>query len=119
VVNFLDKDTPELKPEDVIKGALAYYLERFYDSPITEHQEKLDLLQLMNGSEPIKNRIGELIEKKSSSATTMAEELNISKGTISGIINNKHQPSLDIFIRIYIWLGCPPIDEILYREKSS
>ncbi len=116
VVNFLTKNTPEATPEDMIKAALAYYIKRFYETPLCEHQNPDDYIDLAKAEYPLKTRIAELIAKKSITATQFGEKLGLSKGTISGIVNGKHLPTLDVFIRIYIALGCPPINEILYRD---
>lgn len=64
----------------------------------------------------LKNRFKEIAEKKRLRGKDLAELTNIHQGNISIIFTNRSQPSLDYFLRIWIALGCPPLNECLYRE---
>lgn len=67
----------------------------------------------------LKNRFKEFMEKKHLKAKDLSELTNISPSNISTILANKNQPSLDYFLRIWITLGCPPLNECLYREDGE
>lgn len=64
----------------------------------------------------LKNRFKEIAEKKRIRGKDLSELTNIHQGNISIIFQNRSQPSLDYFLRIWIALGCPPLNECLYRE---
>lgn len=113
--NYLCQDGEKLTPEDIIKGSLAYYLDRFYENTVSSAAEMEKVIPL-SSNYPLKNKIGEILDTRPISKLDIAAQLKISKGTLSGIINNRHQPSLDIFVRLWVMLGCPPLHEILYRE---
>jgi DNA-binding XRE family transcriptional regulator len=46
----------------------------------------------------------------------LAEELNVSKATISNILNNKQQPSIETTYKIAILLNLE-IDDIFFYKK--
>lgn len=64
----------------------------------------------------LKNKFKEIAEQKRLRGKDLAELTNIHAGNISIILSNRSQPSLDYFLRIWIALGCPPLNECLYRE---
>lgn len=64
----------------------------------------------------LKNRFKEIAENKRIRGKDLSELTNIHQGNISIIFQNRSQPSLDYFLRIWIALGCPPLNECLYRE---
>lgn len=47
----------------------------------------------------------------------LIEMTGINKSSVSQILSNKIQPSLETFLRIWIALGCPKLDEILCRKE--
>jgi transcriptional regulator with XRE-family HTH domain len=49
----------------------------------------------------------------------LAEKTNIDPANVSIILNNRSQPSLDYFLRLWIALGCPPINECLSRTDDE
>jgi transcriptional regulator with XRE-family HTH domain len=56
------------------------------------------------------------MESKGLRGKDLSELTNIHAGNISIILSNRSQPSLDYFLRIWIALGCPPLNQCLYRE---
>lgn len=66
----------------------------------------------------LKNRLKEYVKKRGMLQKDLAAKTGIDEGNISTMLNNKFQPSLDYFLRVWIALGCPPLNEILYREKD-
>lgn len=66
----------------------------------------------------LKNRLKEYVKKRGMLQKDLAAKTGIDEGNISTMLNNKYQPSLDYFLRVWIALGCPPLNEILYREKD-
>jgi hypothetical protein len=47
----------------------------------------------------------------------ISEITQIEQANISYIFSNKNQPSLDYFLRLWVFFGCPPLNEVLYREE--
>lgn len=66
----------------------------------------------------LKNRLKEYVKKRGMRQKDLGLQTNIDESNISLILNNKVQPSLDYFLRIWIALNCPPLNEILYREEE-
>jgi DNA-binding Xre family transcriptional regulator len=99
--------------EEFIIGCTCFYLRQLRTID--------DLADIRNLGKPfqLKNRIGELLEKKGWSQKDLVEKTGINAGNINNILKNKNQPSLDYFFRIWIALNCPPLSEILYREEEK
>jgi DNA-binding XRE family transcriptional regulator len=118
VINYLNRNIEkEITPERFLKGSLAYYLDRFYGIANQDYNNS-DLINLGNPFTPLRIEIEKYVINLGLPLTTIAKQLNISKATLKSIMENKHQPSLDIFIRLWVLIGCPPLHEILYREKE-
>ncbi|WCK52813.1 helix-turn-helix transcriptional regulator [Aneurinibacillus sp. Ricciae_BoGa-3] len=114
-----DKYPEPMTVEENIAGAVAYYLMMYF--PHVSGETTKDVMKLfpLGTDAPLKNRIKEELEKRKVSQNAVARELNISKSTLSAILNNRNQPSLDVFLRIWTMLGCPSLDSILYRESPT
>lgn len=67
----------------------------------------------------LRNRFKEIAEKKHLKGKDLSELTNIRPSNISYILANRNQPSLDYFLRIWIALGCPPLNECLYRDTNE
>lgn len=67
----------------------------------------------------LQNNFKNILHEKRMRAKDLAELTNIHPGNISIILNNRNQPSLDYFLRIWIALGCPPLNECLYRVQDE
>lgn len=109
---YTKQDLP-MSPEDVIKAALDEYI------------KKVDLIyrNVINASlynlkvdAPIKNNIKKLMIEADLNQKEFSELCSIYAGTISHILSNRNQPSMDYFLRIWAVLGCPPIEHCFYRE---
>jgi hypothetical protein len=119
VLNYLNENVErEVTLEEIVKTSLHYYLCRFYDNLINEHKNE-KVIALGNPDLPLRFNLEPFIEEKNMQYTHIAKQLGVSLGTLKGIINNKHMPSVDIFIRLWVLIGCPPLHEILYREKEN
>lgn len=99
--------------EDFIVGCVCHYLRAL--------KYQIDLSGLNDLGKPyrLKNNIKELMDKRGIIPADLSKETGISPSNISLILNNKNQPSLDYFFRIWIALKCPPLDKILYREVEE
>lgn len=119
VLNYLNKNhRNEISIEELIEASLFNYLERFYDHLVSEHKYE-ELVSLGNPNYHLRFNLERYIEDKGLPLTHMAKQLKISLGALKGIIDNKHMPSVDIFIRLWVLIGCPPLQEILYRETKN
>lgn len=66
----------------------------------------------------VKNNLKEILIKKGLSQVELANAVEITRATISNIINNKFQTSMEMGFRIAEYLDVP-ITEIFYYEKSD
>ena len=100
--------------EHLIVGALANEIER-----INKFNDLISHTGLSDLGKPykLKNTFKNLLKQRDIKQIDLATDTGIDKGNLSLILNNKTQPSLDYFLRIWITLGCPPMEDILYREK--
>lgn len=107
--NYIHKTNEQpLSIETFIKGCITQELER-----INSMQQLVDP-EFSKGR--IKNRIKENAESEGLKLKDLHELTKIDKGNLSKIFNNKNQPSIDYLLRIYFALGCPPLEELFYRE---
>jgi DNA-binding Xre family transcriptional regulator len=143
----MDKVNVEYAPEDFIKGATMYFIDSMLDN-IDAHKPKeitrklyeslpefLPILseaakQLGNTSkenvEPlihnrdglIKNNIKKIMKEQKITQKELSEMTGIDKSNLSIYMNNKSQPSIEFFLRIWHALDYPSLNEILYREKQ-
>ena len=111
---FTQQDLP-VSHEDIIKAALDEYL------------KKIDLIysNVINNSlyglkvdAPIKNNIKQLMKDMGMSQKAFSELTGIQAGTLSHILSNRNQPSMEYFFKIWVVLGCPPIEHCFYRESE-
>jgi DNA-binding XRE family transcriptional regulator len=64
----------------------------------------------------VKNKLKDILNQKGIKHIWLAEELNVSKATISNILNNKQQPSIETTYKIAILLNLE-IDDIFFYKK--
>lgn len=67
----------------------------------------------------LENSFKKIMQDKGMRSKDLATLTNIHAGNISIILNNRSQPSLDYFLRIWIALGCPPMNECLHRIQEQ
>ena len=115
LVSFKDKDLP-LTDEEIINSALFYYFEKM-DTVMGFHKIDKRALNLDEGTK-IKNRFKDILKMIGMKQKELAELTGIDSATLSTMLANKNQPSIEYFLRIWSVLGCPPIEEVFYREKS-
>ncbi len=144
----MDKINVEYTPEDFIKGATMYFIDSMLDN-IDAHKpneitrklyESLpEFLPILNEAakklrntpkenvEPlihyqdglIKNNMKKIMKERKMTQKELSEMTGIDKSNLSIYMNNKSQPSIEFFLRIWHALDYPPLNEILFREKSS
>lgn len=115
-INMRSKSDSDLLPEDIIKAALYRYLNRLQDKSILEWNEEVLKLLPLDTDCQMKNRIKHFIKENNITQTDLAQRAKVPVSTISSILNNQNQPSIDVFLKIYYALDCPPLNELLYRE---
>jgi DNA-binding Xre family transcriptional regulator len=144
----MDKINVEYVPEDFIKGATMYFIDSMLDN-IDAHKPKEitrklyeslpEFLPILNeaakelGNTPkesveplinyhdglIKNNIKKIMKEQRITQKELSEMTGIDKSNLSIYMNNKSQPSIEFFLRIWHALDYPPLNELLYREKTS
>ncbi|MBD1379188.1 helix-turn-helix transcriptional regulator [Metabacillus arenae] len=100
---------------DFIKSGLYAHMERlkrFHSFTISKDTYKLKSVA------KLQNKIKQYMVEEGLRATDLSELTEIDKGAISNILSNRNQPSMDYFLRIWIALGCPPIEELFYRDTD-
>lgn len=102
-----------------------YKIEEFVVGCIVEKMEQIKHFDLVNPfrenhSQPvIKNRFKEIAKEKNIYIKDVAKQLNMLPPNISKIFNNVSQPRLELFIKIWIVLGSPPIHKCVYLEEGE
>lgn len=99
--------------EEFVVGCVNHYLK------ILKDQEDLSGIKELSKPFSLKNNFKEYAERRNMKQKQMSELTGIRPSNLSQIMSNKAQPSLDYFLRIWITLGCPPLNKVLYREEES
>lgn len=107
-----DKDM-YLNLEEFVTGCVCYYLRQLKGTV------DLSGINKLNSNEILQNRLHELLEQKRLTQIQLSEQTGIAPSNINNYIKNKNQPSLDHFLKLWITLGCPPLDWLLHRIPKS
>jgi hypothetical protein len=97
--------------QDFISGCVKTYLDYI------ENFQKIAGYDDLGKPFRLRNRFKELMIKRKLKQKDISEITQIEQANISYIFSNKNQPSLDYFLRLWVFFGCPPLNEVLYREK--
>lgn len=108
-------DESFIEPSDVIKAALADYLDLFFS---IEESSSLSGIN-MQSDYVINNRFKEIVKRIGMRQVDIINLTGISKANISQIFNNMYQPRIDAFLKIWVALDCPPLNEVLYLKKNK
>ncbi|WP_010529777.1 helix-turn-helix domain-containing protein [Lentibacillus jeotgali] len=101
-----------------------YRIEDFVVGSIIDKMEQISHFNqinpfIENDHQPVvKNRFKDIAKQKGIYIKDIADQLNMKSPNISKIFNNASQPRLELFIKIWIVLGCPPLHECLYLEED-
>jgi DNA-binding Xre family transcriptional regulator len=110
-IRFKQEDKRVASVEDFIKGSTMQVLKWI------ESEDEFAGIDDLGKPYRLENSFKKVMKEKGMRAKDLAELTNIHPGNISIILNNRSQPSLDYFLRIWIALGSPPMNECLYRVK--
>lgn len=118
--NFLNErnkythtDKEFVTDEDVIKGAIFRHLEI-----IDAYHGKLGYLKDIPNFK-ISNDFRTIAMKQGLDQSSISKLTGITAANISRVFNNRNEPSFDYFIRIWIALGCLPIEDLIKFEKNN
>jgi len=114
--NLILKDDLPTTDNDLINDALYFYFKRI-DTITGFYNIDRKALNLEEGMK-IKNRFKEILINIGMKQKELSDLVGIDGATLSTIMSNKNQPSMEYFLRIWTVLGCPPIEDVFYREKS-
>ncbi|WP_249870077.1 helix-turn-helix domain-containing protein [Oceanobacillus saliphilus] len=101
-----------------------YKIEEFIVGSIVDKLDQIKYFDLTNPfieskRQPIvKNRFKEIAKQKNIYMKDIADQLNMHPPNISKIFNNVSQPRLELFIKIWLILGCPPLQQCIYLEED-
>lgn len=112
-IQFEKKDEKIRSIEEFVKGSALQVLKWI------KNENEFAGMDDLGKPYRLENSFKKVMEDKGMRAKDLAELTNIHAGNISIILNNRSQPSLDYFLRIWIALGCPPMDECLHRVKNE
>lgn len=105
-----------LTHEEVVKSAVFQYfrkLDLIYSTVIDRKKYNL------KKSTALRNNIKDYIKDvKGIKQKDLSDMTGIDPAAISNILSNRNQPSMDYFLRIWIALGCPPIEDLFYRDAD-
>lgn len=99
-----------------------YKIEEFIVGSIVDKIEQINHFDtvnpfLQNNKQPvIRNRFKEIAKRKNIYIKDVADQLHMKPPNISKIFNNVSQPRLELFIKIWLVLGSPPLHECIYLE---
>lgn len=103
--------------EKFIAGSLNKYVE--YIETFNPHIISSDDPNEVNNNEgKLQNRLKDFLKERKIKQVELAKLTNIDEATISLIMKNRNQPSIDHFLRIWFALGQPPIGDIFYRVSE-
>lgn len=112
-IQFDKEDKKVTSIEEFVTGSVIQILKWLKD------EESFAGMAELGKPYQLENSFKEIMTSKGMRGKELAEITNIHHGNISLILNNKNQPSLDYFLRIWIALGCPPLNECLHRIKDK
>ncbi|SFB21960.1 Helix-turn-helix [Lentibacillus halodurans] len=101
-----------------------YKIEDFVVGSVIDKMEQISHFDAINpfmenSQQPvIKNRFKEIAKKKNIYIKDIAEQLDMQPPNISKIFNNVSQPRLELFIKLWLVLGRPPLHECIYIEED-
>ena len=98
--------------EDVIKAAIFRHLQivETYHSKSGFFKDLVDY--------KISNDFRTVAMKQQLDQASISKLTGISVPNLSRIFNNRNEPSFDYFVRIWIALGCLPIEKLIKFEKK-
>lgn len=99
--------------ETFIKGAVIREIEKIetYNDIFCELKTK-GLLKPLN----LKNKVKSILKRMNLKQLDLSEMTGVDSSDLSMYLNNRRPMSLEVFLRIWISLGCPPIEEIFYTD---
>ncbi|MGZ9868137.1 helix-turn-helix domain-containing protein [Priestia endophytica] len=101
-----------IQEEDIFYAALNYYLnsiESFYKREVFNREEQLNTKKLINlDFRRLLNEREDKIKQKD-----IARIIGVDSAHINQILSNKTAPSLDIFIKLWIFFDKPSLDELI------
>lgn len=116
--NKLKLDKP-LVIEDIVKASLYRYISKLYTKSNLEWDKEITKLFPLDSDFPLKNSIKTYLAKVNLTQSDLSKRAKLPISTVSSILNNQNQPSIDAFLKIYFALDCPDLTELLYREQLN
>lgn len=102
----------EIQVEDIVKAALIHYLGQLEQAIELNKFKKI----ASDVQFPLKNNIAEIMLKNGMKQAELSRKTGIKSGNMSMIVNNKVQPSMENFLKIWSVLKFPSLHEIFYRD---
>ncbi|WP_226035635.1 helix-turn-helix domain-containing protein [Aquibacillus saliphilus] len=101
--------------EEIVRGFIISKVEEF------SHFDDINplLIQDIDKNSIIKNRFKEISKNQNITIKQVADQLDMKPPNVSKIWNNKSQPRMELFIKIWIILGCPKLQDCLYIVEED
>lgn len=91
--------------DDFVSGCINYYL------------EQIKAFNFITSSEgKLQNNLKKIMKEHGYSQKQLSAKTGIDPGSLSNILSNRSQPSMDFFLKIWNILGRPQIDNCFYRK---
>ncbi|MFZ3580202.1 helix-turn-helix domain-containing protein [Virgibacillus sp. DJP39] len=103
----------KVKIEDFVKGSV---IEKMDD--IDTMQSLLNPPEVYSGME-VRNHFKKVAKEKEIQQVDICERIGINKTNLSLIFNNKKTLRTDVFFKIWLILGSPPLNKILYLSPKD
>jgi hypothetical protein len=100
-----------------------FEIQEFISGCINTYLKYIEEFQKLSGYDDLgkpfrlKNRFKELMDKRRLKQKNICDVTEIAPPIISRVLANENQPSLDYFLRLWVFFGCPSLTEVLYREE--
>ena len=107
---LLNKNKPYATVEDFIAGCCIEIIKK-----IETYNEKIVHGFDITGEYKLKNNIKKILKEKNIKQLDLSELTGLDKSTINLIVNNRTQPTLEAFLKIWAALDFPPIEEMFYK----
>ncbi len=107
---------PKVDEEDIVKAAIDHFM-----CDVRNFYKQLIINDIKNGiGKPYKlrNRLKEILKEKGLKQKDLSELSGMDRASISLILTNRNLPSMDAFLRIWVALDYPSVEDMFYRELS-
>ncbi|AKO91930.1 hypothetical protein BEH_07340 [Priestia filamentosa] len=104
-----------IEEEDIIYAAVNFYLnsiETFYKINTLDDKKESKTFLKLKFKDLLKESKTKIQQKD------IAKFIGVDTGHISQVLNNKTFPSLDVFLKLWVFFGSPPLDKVIELKNN-